>query len=64
MKKYLLLSVTLLFTEIALSQFAEVTIPGSQIRKITSSIVAGQEYVLQISLPAGYEGSKDCRCAF
>jgi len=35
----------------------EVTIAGSQVRKITSSIVAGQEYTLQISLPSGYATS-------
>lgn len=35
----------------------EVQIPGSQTRRITSSAVPGQEYVLQISLPAGYEKS-------
>jgi predicted alpha/beta superfamily hydrolase len=35
-------------------QSTEVSIPGSQIKKFTSKIVNGQEYVLQISLPAGY----------
>ncbi len=35
----------------------EVTIPGSQTRHITSSIVKGQEYELQIALPGGYEKS-------
>lgn len=39
-------------------QFPPVTIPGSLVRKITSTIVAGQEYELQILLPAGYEKSK------
>src|SRR5580765_1654273 len=34
--------------------FQEVAISGSQIRKITSAAVPGQEYVLQISLPGGY----------
>lgn len=38
-------------------QFEEVTIPGSQVRKITSSIVEGQEYELHIQLPSGYENS-------
>lgn len=33
-----------------------VDLPGSEVRKITSSIVQ-QEYALQISLPAGYEKS-------
>jgi predicted alpha/beta superfamily hydrolase len=37
--------------------FAEVAIPGSQTRKITSTAVAGQEYVLQISLPGNYAKS-------
>ncbi len=37
--------------------YPPVTIPGSEIRKISSSIVGGQEYELQILLPAGYEGS-------
>ncbi|MEO8765284.1 MAG: DUF3471 domain-containing protein [Ginsengibacter sp.] len=35
-------------------QLPRVEIPGSEVRKITSSIVAGQEYELHISLPAGY----------
>ena len=39
------------------AQFAPVTIPGSQVRKITSKIVVGQEYELHISLPSGYETS-------
>lgn len=38
-------------------QFPPVTIPGSQVRKITSSIVADQEYELQILLPGGYASS-------
>jgi predicted alpha/beta superfamily hydrolase len=37
--------------------YPEVNIPGSQTRKFTSSVVSGQEYVLQISLPAGYVNS-------
>ena len=32
----------------------EVTLTGSEVRKIASSDVSGQEYLLQISLPAGY----------
>src|SRR5687768_8866841 len=32
-----------------------VTIPGSEVRKITSKIVAGQEYELHIKLPGGYK---------
>jgi predicted alpha/beta superfamily hydrolase len=40
------------------AQYPPVTIPGSEIRKITSTIVAGQEYELQILLPAGYKNSE------
>ena len=48
----------ILFSENLLAQsFPEVKIPGSEVRKITSSYVNGQEYVLQISLPAGYAKS-------
>lgn len=35
-------------------QFPPVTISGSETRKLTSKIVAGQEYELQIMLPADY----------
>ncbi len=38
-------------------QYPHVNIPGSEVRKITSSIIAGQEYELQISLPADYNNS-------
>jgi predicted alpha/beta superfamily hydrolase len=38
--------------------FPEVAISGSQTRKITSTAVPGQEYVLQISLPGGYGKSE------
>jgi len=37
--------------------YPPVTIPGSEVRKITSSIVSGQEYELQIMLPGGYASS-------
>ena len=57
MKKYLVTSITLLFVLTTFSQSSEVTIPGSQTKKFTSKIVSGQEYVLQISLPAGYASS-------
>src|SRR5450432_1516299 len=50
--------VVILFLSVAIAksyaQFPKVDIPGSEVRKITSSIVAGQEYELHISLPAGY----------
>ena len=39
------------------AQFPRVDIPGPEIRKITSPIVAGQEYELQILLPGGYKNS-------
>lgn len=39
------------------AQYPKVDIPGSEVRKLTSSIVAGQEYELHILLPAGYAGS-------
>jgi predicted alpha/beta superfamily hydrolase len=38
-------------------QFPPVTIPGSEIRKISSEIVAGQEYELHILLPGGYRNN-------
>lgn len=39
------------------AQFPKVDIPGSELRTITSSIVAGQEYELHILLPGGYKNS-------
>jgi predicted alpha/beta superfamily hydrolase len=39
------------------SQYPRVDIPGSEVRKLTSSIVSGQEYELQILLPGGYKTS-------
>jgi predicted alpha/beta superfamily hydrolase len=39
------------------AQFPRVDIPGTEVRKITSSIVTGQEYELQIMLPGGYKTS-------
>jgi predicted alpha/beta superfamily hydrolase len=39
------------------AQYPRVDIPGSELRKITSSIVAGQEYELHILLPGGYKNS-------
>ncbi|PKQ43511.1 alpha/beta hydrolase [Confluentibacter flavum] len=57
MKKF----VTLLFLISAFTlnaqQYPEVTISGSQIRKLTSNIVSGQEYELHIVLPSSYENS-------
>src|SRR5690349_19314217 len=55
--KYLIsFLMALVLTEVQ-AQFPRVTIPGSEVRKITSKIVAGQEYELQIMLPAGYKDS-------
>lgn len=51
---------TLIFAAISLysyAQYAGVEIQGSQVRKLTSSIVANQEYQLHIMLPSGYENS-------
>ena len=39
------------------AQYPLVTIPGSEVRKLTSTIVSGQEYELQILLPGGYKTS-------
>ncbi len=57
MKAVLLLLVTILIVTNSFSQSTEVTIPGSQTKRYTSKIVNGQEYVLHISLPAGYDNS-------
>lgn len=55
MKK--IVSATAFFFLMQIISAQEVKIPGSQTRQITSSIVAGQEYQLQIMLPAGYGSS-------
>ena len=39
------------------AQYPAVTIPASEVRKITSKIVAGQEYELHIMLPRGYKAA-------
>ena len=57
MKKLFLIAIAMFISEITIGQSTEVTIPGSQTKTFTSSIVNGQEYVLQISLPAGYTTS-------
>jgi len=57
MKYILLLLFVLGVAELHAQKYPQVSIPGSQIRYITSSVVAGQEYELHISLPAGYEGN-------
>jgi len=51
---------TILFLSFLVNSYAQyprVDIPGSQVRKITSSIVDGQEYELQILLPGSYGSS-------
>ncbi|AXY73193.1 alpha/beta hydrolase [Paraflavitalea soli] len=53
--KYLIpFLMVLVFTNVQ-AQYPGVNIPGSEVRKITSKIVAGQEYELHIMLPAGYK---------
>jgi len=55
MKYTLLLLFVIGAVELHAQKYPQVSIPGSQTRYITSSVVSGQEYELQISLPAGYE---------
>ena len=47
----------LAFSLNAFAQYPRVDIPGSEVRKITSSIVAAQEYELQILLPGSHGNS-------
>jgi predicted alpha/beta superfamily hydrolase len=56
MKKIFFLLVVLQ-TQLVAQELPRVDIPGSQVQKITSRIVAGQEYELQILLPGGYKNS-------
>ncbi|CAN5733392.1 hypothetical protein BH11BAC3_BH11BAC3_06390 [soil metagenome] len=56
MKKLLICIITILTSINAMAQYPPVLIPGSQTRRITSSIV-NQQYDLQILLPAGYDNS-------
>ncbi|MEO7979250.1 alpha/beta hydrolase-fold protein [Flavobacterium sp.] len=53
----LILWITILLTQFVFGQYPQVTIPGSEVRKITSKIVNGQEYDLEIVLPSGYANS-------
>ena len=55
--KHTIVLFLLAFTVNAYAQYPRVDIPGSEVRKITSSIVAGQEYELQILLPGGHKTS-------
>lgn len=58
MKRIFLLAVLAILTHTSLpAQVKEVTIPGSRLENLNSSIV-NQEYVLHISLPSGYDGKK------
>ena len=57
MKKIILTLLVLNLLAVKAQQFPRVDIPGSEVRKITSTIVAGQEYELQVLLPAGYATS-------
>jgi predicted alpha/beta superfamily hydrolase len=57
MMKHTIVLLLLAFTVNAYSQYPKVDIPGSEVRKITSKIVAGQEYELQIMLPGGFKNS-------
>src|SRR3982751_229731 len=52
-----LISVLLVFLFAQAIYAQEVNIPGSQTKRITSSLVAGQEYQLHIMLPGGYANS-------
>ena len=57
-KKITLTLISVIFLSVNIvAQSDEVKITNSQTKKITSSIIKGQEYVLQIMLPAGYEKS-------
>ena len=52
--------IVLILTATALRSYAQyprVDIPGSEVRKITSSIVSGQEYELQVLLPGSHKSS-------
>ncbi|HEY5772028.1 MAG TPA: alpha/beta hydrolase-fold protein [Chitinophagaceae bacterium] len=55
--KHTIVLLLLACTVNAYAQYPKVDIPGSEVRKITSSIVAGQEYELQILLPGGHKTS-------
>ena len=57
MMKHTIVLLLLAFAMNAYAQYPKVDIPGSEVRKITSKIVAGQEYELQIMLPGGFKTS-------
>lgn len=56
MKQFFVL-LSLLAGTAGIAQYPRVDIPGSEVREITSSVVTGQEYELQILLPGGYHTS-------
>lgn len=55
--KYLISFLMALVLTKVQAQYPAVTIRGSEVRKITSKIVAGQEYELHIMLPGGYKAA-------
>lgn len=55
MKKTIAFITLTLFVQTIFAQ--EVKIPGTETKQITSSLVAGQEYQLQVMLPGGYANS-------
>lgn len=55
--KYLLSFLMALVLAKVEAQFAAVKISGTEVRKITSKIVTGQEYELHIMLPRGYKAA-------
>ena len=57
MKKIILTLLVLNLFVVNAQQYPRVDIPGSEVRKLTSSIVAGQEYELHVLLPSGYATS-------
>jgi predicted alpha/beta superfamily hydrolase len=57
MKPLFLFLATIFTSFYVKAQYPTVTIPGSEVRKITSAIVTGQEYELQILLPGGHKNS-------
>jgi Predicted hydrolase of the alpha/beta superfamily len=57
MKYIILLLITFTASAVCAQKYPEVTIPGSHVRYLTSSVVPGEEYELHILLPSGYEGA-------
>jgi predicted alpha/beta superfamily hydrolase len=57
MKKIITTLLLLNILAVKAQPYPRVVIPGSEVRTITSTIVLGQEYELQILLPGGYANS-------